>query len=283
MKIILAYIPVPHRGYKEFLNRHSDADKVYLIGEDLLSEFSHLRKNLPALTSIEVRSSLLAMNWCRVEISIANRKILESFSKYEKINNPFLQIIAPYEDVSIEVVKKYLPDSKVEYDNYFLRWDKNHTLDKLDVVPNCNISEEDFDKKVMSFLEKEKKHSSDFWRQLAACVVKNGEVIKFAFNTQVPDLENPYFFGDPRFNFSRGVNIELSTAEHAEARLIALCAKEGQATEGADLYVTTFPCPVCAKSIATAGFARCFFREGYSMLDAETILRSANVELIQVI
>lgn len=276
MKVILAYIPVPHRGYKEFFSRHSDASQVYLVGQELLNEFAHLRKNLPALSPLEVQEAINAMGWIETPICIASQLTLNQLSL------DMASVIVPYEDVSLGIVEKYLQQCEIEFDNYFLRWDKINTLAKQDVVPNSEISTEEFDYQVFSSLDANKDQSSDFWRQVAAAVVKDGEVAKYAYNSHVPDPEDPYFFGDPRFNFSRGVAIELSTAEHAEAKLIAMFACEGVALKGASLYVTTFPCPVCAKLIATAGFSKCYFREGYSMLDAEIILRAANIELIQV-
>jgi dCMP deaminase len=75
----------------------------------------------------------------------------------------------------------------------------------------------------------------------------------------------------------------LSTAEHAEARLIAAAAREGVATDGAVMYVTDFPCPPCAKLIAGAGIRRLYFRSGYAVLDGEDVLREASVEVVQAI
>ncbi len=278
MKVILVYIPVPHRGYKEFLKRHGDADKIFLFGEELISEFSYLRKNLPALSPIEIQKSLIAMNWIsdNQSLEIANIDLLQD------LNESKVSILIPQEDISISIVEKYLNQCNVEHDNYFLRWDKNQVLAQKDVTPECEISAEAFDSEVMLFLEVQKKYSSDFWRQVSAAVVINERIFHYAYNTQVPDQEYPYFYSDPRINFSRGVAIELSTAEHAESRLIALCAKDGVSVDGASIYVTTFPCPVCAKAIATAGFAKCYFREGYSMLDAENILKAANIKLVKV-
>ena len=63
-------------------------------------------------------------------------------------------------------------------------------------------------------------------------------------------------FGDPRSNFDAGKNIELSKFIHAEASLIAQAAKQGAKLEGASIYVTTFPCPVCARLVATAGLRK---------------------------
>ncbi|NCS97095.1 MAG: deoxycytidylate deaminase, partial [Candidatus Pacebacteria bacterium] len=87
---------------------------------------------------------------------------------------------------------------------------------------------------------------------------------------------------DPRNSFHKGEHIELSTAIHAEAALIADAAKKGISLEGTQLYVTTFPCPACAKLIACSGITKLYFSEGYSMLDGEKILNDAGVLLSKI-
>jgi dCMP deaminase len=90
-------------------------------------------------------------------------------------------------------------------------------------------------------------------------------------------------FGDPRSNFDAGEHFELSKAIHAEAALIAQAARRGAPLDGASVYVTTFPCPVCAKSIAAAGITKVYYTKGYSLFDAEDVLGAAHIEIIQVI
>ncbi len=75
---------------------------------------------------------------------------------------------------------------------------------------------------------------------------------------------------------------DLSTAIHAEAAIVAAAARDGVSLRGADLYVTTFPCPACARLIAEAGLRRCYFAGPYSVLDGEDVLRAAGVELYWV-
>ena len=75
---------------------------------------------------------------------------------------------------------------------------------------------------------------------------------------------------------------DLSTAIHAEASVVAKAARDGVPLDGADLYVTTFPCPACARLIAESGFRRCYFADPYSLLEGDTILRAAGVELFWV-
>jgi dCMP deaminase len=112
--------------------------------------------------------------------------------------------------------------------------------------------------------------------------VRDGVLLGVAHNEHRPSEYSPYINGDPRNDFSRGVRADLSTALHAEAALIAAAARAGTSLDGADLYVSTFPCPACARLIAEAGFRRCFFAGPYALLDGDTVLRAAQVELIWV-
>jgi dCMP deaminase len=107
-------------------------------------------------------------------------------------------------------------------------------------------------------------------------------VLAVAHNEHRPTEYSPYLNGDPRDDFSRGVHIELSTAIHAEAAIVARAARTGIVLDGADLYVSTFPCPTCARLVAEAGFRRCFFAGPYAVLDGDEVLRAAGVELIWV-
>ena len=108
------------------------------------------------------------------------------------------------------------------------------------------------------------------------------EVLGAAWNHHCPTEYAPYTDGDPRDGFSRGVRADLSTAIHAEASVVARAARDGISLDGADLYVTTFPCPACARLIAESGFRRCYFSGAYSVLDGDAVLRAAGVELLWV-
>ena len=103
-----------------------------------------------------------------------------------------------------------------------------------------------------------------------------------AHNEHQPSEYAPYVNGDPRNDFSRGVRADLSTALHAEAAIVARAARDGVSLAGADLYVSTFPCPSCAYLVGAAGFRRCFFAGPYALLDGDAVLRAAGVELIWV-
>ncbi len=50
---------------------------------------------------------------------------------------------------------------------------------------------------------------------------------------------------------------------HAEMNAILQCAKFGVKTEGAEMYVTHFPCLNCCKSIIQAGIATIYYANEY--------------------
>ncbi|SFD55953.1 dCMP deaminase [Lentibacillus persicus] len=50
---------------------------------------------------------------------------------------------------------------------------------------------------------------------------------------------------------------------HAEANALLQCAKFGVPTEGAEIYVTHFPCLQCCKQIIQAGIRTLYYAEDY--------------------
>ena len=117
---------------------------------------------------------------------------------------------------------------------------------------------------------------------MGAIAWRGERILGAAWNHHCPTEYAPYTDGDPRDGFSRGVRADLSTAIHAEASVVARAARDGVPLDGADLYVTTFPCPACARLIAESGFRRCYFSGAYSVLDGDAVLRAAGVELLWV-
>jgi len=102
-------------------------------------------------------------------------------------------------------------------------------------------------------------------------------------NCHWPTAHSLYINGDPRSNFNAGEQIEMCTAIHAEASLVARAAKIGIPLNGASVLVTTFPCPGCARLLVEAGIKKLYFIEGYSLLDSLEILKSSGVEVKRLV
>lgn len=274
-KIIVAYIPVLHEGYRKFLDTHKDADKLYIWGQDLITESDYLAKEIRALSPELIKDSL--KNWnlnFAIEVLMKD-KIKESFDAKDLI-------IMPDDDISHIFVEKYIPNSNVEYTNIFLRWDRRNSVRENKIAQDQTITSDEFSKKMIQSAEKEAEKSSDWWRHVGAVILKDGKVVLAGCNKHVPSEHIPYANGDPRNAFHKGECLELSTAIHAEAQLIAEAARKGISLEGAEIYVTTFPCPPCAKLIAYSGIKKIYYSEGYGVLDGEDIMKNRGVKIIFV-
>jgi dCMP deaminase len=266
---VVAYVPVLHDGYRRFLEEHGRDRPLYVIGPELYVDFRPLAKDVRALDAESMARAIGALGIASsVEVLTAERA--------EALAAERPRIVLPDEDVSHQVVERFFSRCEVAYDTVFLRWDRNKTVRLLrPEAPRAGGDE------LAWAAERAATRSVDWWRQVGAAIrFADGEV-RSASNEHHPHRLSAYAAGDPRSNFYKGVSYELSTATHAEARLIAAAAREGRATEGATMYVTDFPCPPCAKLIAGAGIAKLYFREGYAVLDGQDVLDAAGVEVVQ--
>jgi dCMP deaminase len=272
---VLAYVPVLHEGYRRFFAAHGAGRALYLIGPELHAEQRPLAKDIRALAAEDAAAAIAA--W----------EIFESVSVLDEAGALALAaeepaLIAPAEDVSYAVIERFFPRCEVRYDTVFLRWDKTRTASLLRVEAQAPPAEDRMLGELAEAAIAVAGTSIDWWRRVGAAIRLADGTVEAAANEHLPHRLAAYAAGDPRSNFYKGVALELSTAHHAEARLIAAAARRGASTEGAVMYVTDFPCPPCAKLIAAAGVERLYFRDGYAVLDGEDVLREAGVELLQV-
>ena len=211
------------------------------------------------------------------DVRILEKDSIQDLLKYD-------EIVVPDDDVMRELVPRYLDEKKVVYDSVFLRWHKMNSVTQNPVNNNSQISITDFDRQIMKQAQDEAGRSSDWWRHVGAVLVKDNKIIFSQYNKHSITENTAYIEGEPRSNFDAGKDIsDLVIFQHGEARIIAEAARTAVSTEGASLYVTTFPCPSCAMLVANAGINRVYYMEGYSLLDAERILKQAKIEIVQVI
>lgn len=70
---------------------------------------------------------------------------------------------------------------------------------------------------------------------------------------------------------------------HAEMNALLQCSKYGISTNGADMYVSHFPCLPCTKSIIQSGISRLYYAKDYKNHDyAITLLEQAQVQVVHV-
>lgn len=277
-KVLLSYVPVLHEGYFNFLKRFSDSvDFIYVLGNELIQELDYLHKEIRALHPNRAVDAIASWKFFSPDrVQVIGRDILVG------LQSSGAAIVMPDEDICRQIYEKYLRGCPVEFFPVFLRWNRDNATVNKEVLYDKKILFKGLAGEMMGLAFEESLKAPNWWRQVGAVITKQGKVVLAGYNRHVPSPHMPYIEGDPRNCFKRGLNIEVSTDFHAEARLITEAARRGISLEGTDLYVTTFPCPPCAKLIAYSGIRRCFFSSGYAMLDGERILRQNGVRIIFV-
>jgi dCMP deaminase len=270
----VAYVPVIHRGYLAFFDRYPDVRTLYVCGRSILEREDYLRKDLRALTPDDQVRILRATG------RFDSVQVLE-WPDVADLTARHGRLVLPDEDISRQIAAEW-KTNQYELSPVFLRWDRqaaNAEMDGAEVA----ITAGEFEQNVMREALQVAGHSSDIWRRLGAVLITaNGQRVGPAPNTGEPTPHSPWMEGDPRNIFSRGVGIEMSVFTHAEAVVIAEAARSGISLQGATIFVSTFPCPACAKLIARSGIAACYYRDGYAVLDGRRILEEYGVKLVRV-
>ena len=275
-KQVLLYLPVVHAGHEAFFARHADADEVLLLGGGFKDVFKSLAKDIRALPPER------AAQFLRLLLPDTPVRVIEPGDLPGAVTADVL--VLPDEDITrnLAAVHQLRDGRELVFDKTFLRWDRDWSQAHRPVGFDGEVAVGDLPPRMLARARELAGHSSDWWRQVGAIAARGDRVLAVAWNHHQPSEYAPYIDGDPRDSFSRGVRGDLSTAMHAEASIVAQAAREGFSLSGADLFVTTFPCPACARLVAEAGFRRCYFAGPYSVLDGDEVLRAAGVELLWV-
>lgn len=269
-----------HRGYLQFFDalRERDVSTLYLVGDELLEtheEFDYLNRKDRIRAIPQDQMQCMVESVSAIRVHILNEETAQELKKSQ------ISIVTPDEDVGKVLKKKYFVGQDVEFVDVFLRFDRERVAKDKD--PDADtISPEDFQKKIFEHVLAESHKSTDVWRQIGGALVKDDQIVFTLHNEHMPDPQTPYVFGDARSLFKKGINVNYVTTAHVEGALIAQAAKHGITTEGADLYITDFPCPYCARIVAKSGVKRIFFLRGYAVLEGDEVLRDAGIKVIRV-
>jgi dCMP deaminase len=267
---LICYIPVLHAGYMQFFAQHPGAH-IYVVGTSVLKQYlDYARKDVRALSPEMVVEILTAMG--------RNASVLELEALESTLHGS--SVVLPDDDLSHALMSEFgVQDSTLE--PVFLRWDRKAVDANQDVQPDRSVSLP-ADDAIITVLYEEASKSTNWWRNVAAALVEEGKVTAIAHNGSVPTQYSSALDGDPRITAHRGSDIDTSIDVHAEARLIGGAAKRGETLDGASMYVSTFPCPTCAKLIAASGIKQCYFVEGYATIDGQSVLKASDVEIVKI-
>ena len=101
--------------------------------------------------------------------------------------------------------------------------------------------------------------------KIGCIAVKDGKVLVQAFNESLPGesyCQNGACYRE-QHGFRGGKELEKVCAIHAEASIVAQAAAKGVRLLGCDVYVTTFPCLICARLLCKANVGRIFYMSDY--------------------
>lgn len=116
-------------------------------------------------------------------------------------------------------------------------------------------------------------------------VVKDGKVVAQGWNATLPGeiyCQNGECVREKE-NLHGGKEIDKVCSIHAEAYAVAECARAGISIDDSDVYVTTFPCVICARLLAKSGISRLFYMSDYmGGRLGESVLVKNNVKICQI-
>lgn len=270
---IVGFFPVIHRGYTNLLARYPDAD-VCVLDNTIFERFTYLKKDIRRLEASEI---VLLLHGLKRNASLISVQRFTNLLKDETE-----ELVLFDDDISHQLVEEYSPKARIRFESAFLRWDRSNTTSEHAIQNVAELHERELGHHVTAQLYDEAAKSSDWWRHVAAGFIQNGKLIAYHNNSN-PHEYSVWIDGDPRITTHQGADLDVSVFSHAEATLIASCARNGIETQEKELFVTTFPCSNCARLIAAAGFSACYFIEGYANLDGQRILETANVKIIRII
>lgn len=276
----IAYIPVLHKGYVDFI-RALEAEGVgtlHLVSDEVLAsheelDYLHRKDRLRALSESDLLTLVQQLTTMRVELLTVG--VILGIPREGTV------LIMPREDINTFIADTYFSGYAIDFRNVFLRWHRDNVGE--DTVPQtASVSLSVFEQSVCAQVVAEATKSADWWRQVGAALVKDGVLLSCAHNEHMPEEELPNVYGDTRALFTKGVNINYVTAAHAEVGVIGDAAKQGISLMGAELFVTDFPCPYCARLIVKSGIKKIYYMRGYAVLGGDEFFKEMGVEAVRV-
>jgi dCMP deaminase len=270
--IIAAYIPVLHDGYMELMDRH-EAAEIGVIDVAQFPDLEYLRKDPRAL---QPKRTVELLHGIGRSVHILGQKAVA------RVMTDYDRIIVPADDVT----KVLFGDdtSRLTVEPVMLRWDRERLKLHESIEPDNVIDETALPQGLLELLYAQKSESTSWWLQIGAVVFdeQDPSFLMATHNHSVPTPYTSAVDGDPRDAAYRGVGLHAYVDIHAEADAIAQAAKAGVSLEGRSILTTDYPCPNCAKLIASCGISRCYFIEGYAVADGQAILKNSDVRIIKV-
>ena len=128
------------------------------------------------------------------------------------------------------------------------------------------------------------KRSTCLRRNVGAVIVKDRHILSTGYNGAPKGFKHCSEVGclRERLGIKRGERHELCRGLHAEQNAIIQAAVFGIAIKDASIYVTDFPCSVCAKMLINAGIKELIYMNDYPDELAEKILKESKIKVRKI-
>lgn len=121
-------------------------------------------------------------------------------------------------------------------------------------------------------------------RKVGAIITKDNEALATGYNGAPKGLTHCSELGGclrQKNNIPSGTQQEFCRATHAEQNAIVQAAKRGIPILGGTLYVTTFPCSICARMIINSELKRVVYMGDYQDENSKKMLQESGLEVVK--
>lgn len=286
---IIGEFPVFHRGYLDFLKEKADEKNksVFFIGlldNEIIKSLTLLEPDIRKISQDDAKRLIGAYFSPQKYFVLKEDNLLNVLNRVKPD-----EIIILRGEKSEDFCHKYLVETSfsniVRFYDVRLKWPSSKVYTAKKETPGSqNILPDELKthKKFLKEAIKESEKSNCWWRQIGAILVEKNDILLWTHNRMLPHSDECYKIGCIRDKIPPGKQPEICSAVHAEANLVSQAAKRGVSLDGLTLYVTHFPCPVCAKIIALSGIKKLIYCLGSSVFDGERVMLSYGVEIVKL-
>lgn len=121
-------------------------------------------------------------------------------------------------------------------------------------------------------------------RQVGAVIVKDRRILCTGYNGPPTGIQHCEEIGCLRgqLGIPSGERREICRGVCAEMNAVIQAARYGISVEGANIYITNFPCSYCAKTIINVGIKNVYYTDGYPDDLSRQLLNEAKINCVQL-
>jgi dCMP deaminase len=156
-----------------------------------------------------------------------------------------------------------------------------HLWGRLEPVPPALIPRPSWDDLFMDVTRVIAQRSTCMRRKVGAVLVKDNRIIATGYNGAPKELL--HCTDDTclrtKLKVPSGQKHELCRAVHAETNCVIQAATFGVSTVGSTIYVSCYPCSLCARTLVNAGITHVVYEDDYIDPLATEIFKEAGIEM----